>query len=104
MKNSKKKRPNFKERKKRFFSLKKNLKNPEKSKNFHFIEKLQILFKFKKSSLNLNSQRKKFKFKRKSKKIQKKIQMQTEEIYHKNQIIWAKVHGYPWWPAIVLYL
>lgn len=21
--------------------------------------------------------------------------------FQKNQVVWAKVHGYPWWPAIV---
>ncbi len=29
--------------------------------------------------------------------------MENQQIYHKNQLIWAKVHGYPWWPAIVRY-
>lgn len=24
-----------------------------------------------------------------------------ESIYHTNEIVWAKIKGYPWWPGIV---
>ena len=27
----------------------------------------------------------------------------ADEIYEENEVVWAKIHGYPWWPAFVLY-
>lgn len=25
----------------------------------------------------------------------------SDEVYEENEVVWAKIHGYPWWPAFV---
>lgn len=25
----------------------------------------------------------------------------VDEVYEENEVVWAKIHGYPWWPAFV---
>jgi hypothetical protein len=36
--------------------------------------------------------------------FKKIIKLYIMEKYKEDEIVWAKVKGYPWWPAIVKYI